>query len=185
MGFVVEHNVLKPDPQKVDMISKARAPENVQELQSFLGLTQFYKNMLPHLAHVAHPLYAATSENFDFQWTEKLEVAFQTIKWMLIKEIMQTNLEGEEDIEAFVMPVKMLFVLSCCNGKGLYSVLLKFLMCHKETGQLLNENCLQSREDIKNCFVLCMACTSKFILIINHWSAFSKKLGKFQTTVCR
>ena len=52
MGFVVEHNILKPDPQKVDLISKAWVPENVQELQSFLGLTQFYKNMLPHLAHM-------------------------------------------------------------------------------------------------------------------------------------
>ena len=58
--------------------------------------------MLPHLAHVAHPLYAATSENFDFQWTEKLEVAFQTIKSMLIKEIMQTNLEREDNVEALV-----------------------------------------------------------------------------------
>ena len=67
MGFVVEHNVIKPDPVKIDMLTKARAPASVQELQSFLGLVQFYRNMLPHLAHVAYPLYSATSENYDFQ----------------------------------------------------------------------------------------------------------------------
>ena len=55
MGFVVEHNVIKPDPVKIDMLTKARAPASVQELQSFLGLVQFYRNMLPHLAHVAYP----------------------------------------------------------------------------------------------------------------------------------
>ena len=35
MGFVVEHNVIKPDPVKVDMITKARTPTTVHQLQSF------------------------------------------------------------------------------------------------------------------------------------------------------
>ena len=36
MGFVVEHNVIKPDPVKIDMLTKARAPASVQELQPLL-----------------------------------------------------------------------------------------------------------------------------------------------------
>jgi hypothetical protein len=102
MGYVVEHNVIKPDPSKIDMLQKARPPATVQELQSFLGLVQFYRNMLPHLAYVAYPLYAATSENFEFQWTSKLHQAFLKVKSMISNEILQTNLVGEEDISVLV-----------------------------------------------------------------------------------
>jgi transposase InsO family protein len=102
MGFVVEHNVIRPDPSKIDMLQKAQPPTNVEQLQSFLGLTQFYRNMLPHLAHVAYPLYAATSENYDFQWTTKLHQAFLQIKAMISDSILQTNLEGEQDVVMYV-----------------------------------------------------------------------------------
>jgi RNase H-like domain found in reverse transcriptase len=102
MGFLVEHGVIKPDPSKVDMLQKARPPKNVEELQSFLGLTQFYRNMLPHLAHVAYPLYAATSDNYDFQWTEKLQKAFEQVKEMITKDILQTTLKGEDEISVLV-----------------------------------------------------------------------------------
>jgi hypothetical protein len=74
----------------------------MEELQSFLGLTQFYRNMPPHLAHVAYPLYAATSESYAFQWTEKMQRAFEQIKAMITQDILQTNLEGEEDISVLV-----------------------------------------------------------------------------------
>ena len=118
MGFVVEHNVIKPDPVKIDMLTKARAPASVQELQSFLGLVQFYRNMLPHLAHVAYPLYSATSENYDFQWTDKLEKAFQLIKMMIGKEILQTNLEGEDNIKALVDASRNAVCILFCYREG-------------------------------------------------------------------
>jgi hypothetical protein len=100
MGFVIEHGKIRPDPVKIDMLQRARPP--VEELQSFLGLAQFYRNMLPHLAHVAYPLYAATSDNYDFQWTDKLQTAFKQIKQMISDNILQTTLQGEEDISVLV-----------------------------------------------------------------------------------
>ena len=41
---------------KVDIMTKAPVPKNVSELRSFLGLVQFYRNMIPHLSHGAHRL---------------------------------------------------------------------------------------------------------------------------------
>jgi hypothetical protein len=102
MGFIVEYLSIKPDPTKVDMLNKAKQPKSVKDLQAFLGLLQFYKGMLPHLAHTAHPLYAATSEKFTFQWTEKLNEAFKTVKSMLVKQVMQSELVGDKNIEVLV-----------------------------------------------------------------------------------
>ena len=102
MGYVVQHLSIQPDPNKVDMLCKTKQPESVQDLQSFLGLLQFYKGMLPHLAHSAHCLYAATTANLPFQWTKKLDQAFLTVKSMLIKDIMQSELVVTENIQVLV-----------------------------------------------------------------------------------
>ena len=116
MGYVVEHLSIHPDPSKVDMLIKAKEPESVVELQSFLGLLQFYKGMLPHLAHAAHSLYAATTENLPFQWTAKLNRAFLTVKTMLVKEIMQSELVGEENIKVMVDASKYAVCVVLCQS---------------------------------------------------------------------
>jgi hypothetical protein len=102
MGYVVQHLCIQPDPNKVDMLTRAKQPETIQDLQSFLGLLQFYKGMLPHLAHTAHPLYAATTANLPFQWTVKLNNAFLAAKSMLMKDVMQSELVGADKIDVLV-----------------------------------------------------------------------------------
>ena len=102
MGFVVQHEMIKPDPQKLDMLKKMPEPNNKQQLKAYLGLLQFYRDMLPHLAHTAYQLYAATSENYTFQWTKELSKYFNLTKSMLEKEILNTNLQGNENIKMYV-----------------------------------------------------------------------------------
>ena len=102
MGFLVQFGLIKPDPQKIDMLRRMPEPTTKQQLKAYLGLLQFYRDMLPHLAHTAYQLYAATSENYVFQWTDQLSKYFYLTKTMLEKEIMNTNLQGEEDIKVFV-----------------------------------------------------------------------------------
>ena len=102
MGFLVQFGLIKPDPQKIDMLRRMPEPTTKQQLKAYLGLLQFYRDMLPHLAHTAYQLYAATSENYVFQWTDQLSKYFYLTKTMLEKEIMNTNLQGEEDMKAFV-----------------------------------------------------------------------------------
>ena len=76
MVFVILHGVIKPDPLKIQMLKNAAIPTNRKQLRGFLGLLQFYRDMLPHLAYTAHKLYAATSDKFEFKWTDELNKAF-------------------------------------------------------------------------------------------------------------
>ena len=78
MGFEVSNGIIKPDPHKIDMLRKMPTPSTKPELKAYLGLLQFYRGMLPHLAHAAHQLYAATSENYTFQWIQALQQAFDS-----------------------------------------------------------------------------------------------------------
>jgi len=39
LGYVVSHNVIKTDPEKISTILKYPIPRNIRELRSFLVLT--------------------------------------------------------------------------------------------------------------------------------------------------
>ena len=75
LGFIVSHNKIEPDPTKIEMLKKAPVPKTQKELKSFLGLLQFYRHMLPHLAHSVHRLYALTSSKVDFKWDSAADQA--------------------------------------------------------------------------------------------------------------
>jgi len=46
LGYVVSHNVIKTDPEKISTIVKYPIPKNVRELISFLGLTGYYRKFV-------------------------------------------------------------------------------------------------------------------------------------------
>ena len=115
MGFEVSEGIIKPDPHKIDMLRKTPTPTTRADLKAYLGLLQFYRNMLPHLAHAAHQLYAATSENYVFQWTSTLQQAFEATKDMLQRDILNTNLEGMEGVKVYIDASKVRH-LHCCDS---------------------------------------------------------------------
>jgi hypothetical protein len=101
MGFEVREGEIRPDSHKIDMLRKTNVPKTKADLKAYLGLLQFYRGMLPHLAHAAHQLYAATSDNFSFQWTSTLQQAFEATKDMLQKDILLTNFKGPDNIKVY------------------------------------------------------------------------------------
>ena len=102
MGFEVREGEIRPDSHKIDMLRKTNVPKTKADLKAYLGLLQFYRGMLPHLAHAAHQLYAATSDNFSFQWTSTLQQAFEATKDMLQKDILLTNFKGPDNIKVYI-----------------------------------------------------------------------------------
>ena len=52
----------------------------MKELQSFIGIAQYYKRFILNFANKANPLYLLLKKNQIFKWKEKQEKAFQIIK---------------------------------------------------------------------------------------------------------
>ena len=57
LGHVIHKNTISMDPQKIDAITRWPEPKNVKELQTFLGLCNFYAKFVRHFAHIAVPLH--------------------------------------------------------------------------------------------------------------------------------
>lgn len=50
LGFVVENSTIKPSPQKIQAVSKFPEPKTLKHIQSFLGLTGFFRKFVKDYA---------------------------------------------------------------------------------------------------------------------------------------
>lgn len=55
LGYVVDKNGIHQSEQKVKLITNAKSPTKVQELQAFLGLLNFYERFVKDKAALLEP----------------------------------------------------------------------------------------------------------------------------------
>ena len=91
LGHRVSADGIQPLQSKVEAISNAPVPKNVQELRSFLGLVNYYAKFIPNLATVLHPLNALLRTNAKWDWTKECEVAFTTATTQLTSAQVLTH----------------------------------------------------------------------------------------------
>ena len=58
LGHIVDAQGLHATPEKLQAIEEAPAPEDVNQLRSFLGLLNYYGKFIPNLASIIQPLNA-------------------------------------------------------------------------------------------------------------------------------
>ena len=81
---------IQPLESKVKAMQLIAPPKNCRQLQRFLGLVNYYRDMWIRRSEVLAPLTELTSEKKPFTWTEKCDKAFQTMKRILSKEVLLT-----------------------------------------------------------------------------------------------
>ena len=65
-------------------IQKAREPENIPELQSFLGLLNYYGRFLPKLSTVLAPLHKLLCKDTKWYWGPQQQQIFLQAKELLL-----------------------------------------------------------------------------------------------------
>ena len=55
-------------------------PNNVTDVRSFLGESQYWRKFIANFSFIASPLHALTSMNKVFQWEGKEQKSFDTLK---------------------------------------------------------------------------------------------------------
>lgn len=63
----------------------APAPKNVQQLQSYLGLLNYYGRFIPNLSAELADLYFLLRKDVPFEWNEKCELCFEKSKLLIQK----------------------------------------------------------------------------------------------------
>ena len=80
LGHKVSKEGVSPNPGKVKEVKEWPTPNNKTELESFLGLINFYRKHLDRFADTAACLYRLTGAKVKFDWGEEEEDSFQKLK---------------------------------------------------------------------------------------------------------
>ena len=79
LGFVVSHEGLKMDLEKVEAILEWPTPECTFYVRSFHGLDGFYKKFIRNFSEICTPLTMCMKKGI-FQWTTTTMKLFETLK---------------------------------------------------------------------------------------------------------
>ena len=101
LGHVVSADGIYVDPQKVEAVANWEQPTTVTEVRSFLGLAGYYRRFIEGFSKIAGPLHGLTRKGVKFEWTERCEGSFQTLKERLTSAPVLTLPEGNEGFEVY------------------------------------------------------------------------------------
>lgn len=86
LGYIVDKDGLRTDPDKVGAILNYPKPSTFTELKRFIGLASWYRRFVPNFAMVAAPLHDMTKggkKGKTVTWTNEAEKAFMDLKTAL------------------------------------------------------------------------------------------------------
>ena len=76
MGYIFDQEGHRPHPAKTHALMHALAPKSVEELQSYLGMLNYYSKFIPQMATLLEPLYSLLHHGKKWLWAKKQEEAF-------------------------------------------------------------------------------------------------------------
>ncbi len=119
LGYVVSTEGIGMDPSKLLVIQNWPAPQSVKQLQSFLGVTNYYRDFIQDYSAIVKPLTDLTRKNVDYIWNVDTERAFSTLKSKLLADVvlLHPDLTAPFVVESDASDYAIGAVLSQeCNG---------------------------------------------------------------------
>ncbi|GJT76216.1 putative reverse transcriptase domain-containing protein [Tanacetum coccineum] len=103
------------DPAKIESIKDWASPKTPTEIRQFLDLAGYYRRFIEEFSKIAKPMTKLTQKKVAFEWSDKQEAAFQTLKNKLCSAPILALPQGAEN-----------FIVYCdVSHKGLGVVLMQ------------------------------------------------------------
>ncbi|GJW89672.1 putative reverse transcriptase domain-containing protein [Tanacetum coccineum] len=115
LGHVIDCQGIHVDPAKIESIKDWASPKTPTEIRQFLGLAGYYRRFIEGFSKIAKPMTKLTQKKVTFEWGDKQEAAFQTLKNKLCSAPILALPQGFEN-----------FIVYCdASHKGLGAVLMQ------------------------------------------------------------
>lgn len=84
LGYVISENDITLSSHHTEAIQKFPQPNNVHEVQRFLGLTNYFRKFIKGYAEIARPLYNLLKKLSNFNFDSSCTKSFESLKKELI-----------------------------------------------------------------------------------------------------
>ncbi|GJU53075.1 putative reverse transcriptase domain-containing protein [Tanacetum coccineum] len=112
---VINEDGIHVDPIKIEDVKNWEALRTLSEVRSFLGLAGYYRRFIENFSKIAKPLTVLSQKSKTFDWGEKHEKTFQTLKGKLC----------DAPVLALLDRLKYFVVYCDASGLGLGYVLMQ------------------------------------------------------------
>ena len=79
LGYVIKNRMVYTNPDKVSMVQTWPKPENIKEVEQFMGLADYYVQYICNFADIAAPLTSLMSPKWRQVWGADQDVAFDQL----------------------------------------------------------------------------------------------------------
>ncbi|GJU67344.1 putative reverse transcriptase domain-containing protein [Tanacetum coccineum] len=115
LGYVIDSQGIHVDPAKIESIKDWASPKTPTEIRKFLGLAGYHRRFIEGFSKIAKPMTKLVQKKIAFEWGDKQEAAFQTLKNKLCSAPILALPQGAEN-----------FIVYCdVSHKGLGAVLMQ------------------------------------------------------------
>jgi hypothetical protein len=80
---VVGKDGIKVDPRKIETVTTWARPNDVSQLRSFLGLSNYFRRFIQGYSTLDAPLTHLTRKDVKYTWTEQCQESFEGVKYAL------------------------------------------------------------------------------------------------------
>ena len=84
LGHIVEDGTVRPSSEKTQAVQRFPCPTNVKQVQSFLGLTGYFRKFIQGYSKIAKPLSDLLRKNCPFVFGNEQKKAYQSLKNLLV-----------------------------------------------------------------------------------------------------
>ncbi len=83
LGHTISHGQVQVAKVNIDKLLNMKRPSKIKELQSFLGLSNYYRRFIDHYTDVVAPLYNLLRKETEWTWSQEHEKSFCKIVKLL------------------------------------------------------------------------------------------------------
>lgn len=84
LGHLVTSEGILPDPNKIKAIEAFKAPQNITQARSFIGMCNFFRRFIKGFSSIAKPIHDTIKINQTFVWTKEAQAAMEELKVRLM-----------------------------------------------------------------------------------------------------
>lgn len=85
LGYKISKNGFSPSDKNIQKINEFPKPKNSKQVKSFLGMTNYFRDLIWNYSEVVQPLINLTKTKSKFTWTEETQDAFTKIQNLILK----------------------------------------------------------------------------------------------------
>ncbi|GJU83162.1 putative reverse transcriptase domain-containing protein [Tanacetum coccineum] len=115
LGHVIDSQGIHVDPAKIESIKDWASSKTLTKIRQSLGLAGYYRRFIERFSKISKPMTKLTQEKVAFEWGDKQEADFQTLKNKLCSAPILALPQGAKN-----------FIVYCdVSHKGLGAVLMQ------------------------------------------------------------